>query len=135
MKLLWSILFVALPAFSQSTNATVSGTVLDPAGARVPNVQVMAENVNTGVVLTTMTNEAGVYVFPSVQPGIYRLTAQFPGFKTYVLNGITVNVSARMTINIPLELTAAQETVEVAAPLESPLAATTPTDNRLWFTR
>ena len=96
MKLLWSILFLALPAFSQSTNATVSGTMLDPAGARVPNVQVMAENVNTGVVLTTTTNEAGVYVFPSVQPGQYRLTVEAAGFRKYVLNGVTVEVAGRI---------------------------------------
>ena len=115
MKLLWSILFVALPAFSQSTNATVSGTVLDPAGARVPNVQVMAENVNTGVVLTTATNEAGVYVFPSVQPGQYRLTVESAGFRKYVLNGVTVEVAGRMNINIPLELATGNEVVEVTA--------------------
>ena len=120
MKLLWSILFLALPAFSQSTNATVSGTVLDPAGARVPNVQVMAENVNTGVVLTTMTNEAGVYVFPSVQPGQYRLTVESAGFRKYVLNGVTVEVAGRMTINIPLELATGNEVVEVTAAPDSP---------------
>src|SRR5690349_15203798 len=125
MKQFCLILFIASSALAQTTNASLSGTVADATGARIPNVQVTAENVQTGVALTNATNEAGVYTFPSVQPGIYRLTAQFPGFKTYVLNGITVNVSARMTINMSLELAAAQETVEVAAPLESPLAATT----------
>src|SRR6266516_1059709 len=120
MKLLWSILFLALPAFSQSTNATVSGTVLDPAGARVPNVQVIAENVNTGVVLTTTTNEAGVYAFPSVQPGQYRLTVEAAGFRKYVLNGVTVEVAGRMNINIPLELATGNEVVEVTAAPDSP---------------
>ena len=78
MKILWSILLVALPAFTQSTNATLSGTVVDATGARVPKVAVMAENVNTGIVLTTATNEAGVYGFASVQPGVYRITAETP---------------------------------------------------------
>src|SRR5437870_12182941 len=104
MKKLCLILLFAISASAQSTNATLSGTVTDPAGARVPNVQVTAQNVQTGVVLTNLTNESGLYVFPSVQPGSYRLTAELPGFKTYVLNGITLNVSARMTINVPLEL-------------------------------
>src|ERR1051326_3173223 len=125
MKQFCLILFIAASALAQTTNATLSGTVTDPTGARVPNVQVTAQNVHTGVVLTNLTNEAGLYVFPSVQPGSYRLTAELPGFKTYVLNGITVNVAARMTINVPLELAAAQETVEVTAPIESPLAAST----------
>ena len=125
MKQFCLILFIAASALAQTTNATLSGTVTDPTGARVPNVQVTAQNVQTGVALTNLTNEAGLYVFPSVQPGSYQLTAELPGFKTYVLNGITVNVSARMTMNILLELAAAQETVEVTAPIESPLAAST----------
>jgi hypothetical protein len=125
MKQFCLILFITVSAFAQTTNATLSGTVTDPTGARVPNVQVTAQNIQTGVVLTDLTNEAGLYVFPSFQPGIYRLTAELPGFKRYVLNDITVNVSARMTINVPLEVAVAQETVEVTAPQESPLAAST----------
>src|SRR6266568_2876372 len=102
-------LFVAVSVSAQSTNATLSGTVLDPTGARIPNVQVTAQNTQTGVVLTNSTNDAGVYVFPSVQPGTYRLTAELSGFRNYVLNGLVIDVSGRMTINIPLELGTAQE--------------------------
>src|SRR5713226_2018033 len=115
MKRFWLSLFLAISATAQSTSATLSGTVLDPAGARIPNVQITLQNIQTGVVLTNVTNEAGVYVFPSVQPGLYRLTAELQGFRKYILNDLTVDVSARMTINIPLEVAAAQETVEVIA--------------------
>src|SRR5436309_1012293 len=50
-------IFVALSVGAQSTNATLSGTVLDPTGARIPNVQVTAQNTQTGVVLTNVTNQ------------------------------------------------------------------------------
>src|SRR5207247_2580485 len=40
-------------------------------------------------------------------------------------NDIRADVAARMTINVPLEIAAAQETVQVTAPQESPLAAST----------
>ncbi|PYS48975.1 MAG: hypothetical protein DMG13_24360, partial [Acidobacteria bacterium] len=120
MKILWSILLVALPAFTQSTNATLSGTVVDSTGARVPKVAVMAENVNTGIVLTTATNEAGVYGFASVQPGVYRITAETPGFRKYILNNVVVAVAARMNVNIPLEVATTTETVEVTASPDSP---------------
>src|SRR5256712_7121077 len=117
-------LFIAVSTSAQSTNATLSGTVLDPTGARIPNVQVTAQNTQTGVVLTNVTNEAGVYVFPSLQPGTYRLTAESSGFRKYVLNDLVVDVSARMTINISLELAATQEAVEVT-PTELSLPAST----------
>src|SRR5437870_247068 len=118
MKQVFIILFIAMSAFAQTTNASLSGTVADAMGARVPNVQITAKNVQTGVVLTNTTNAAGLYDFPSLQPGTYQLTAELSGFKKYVLDDITVDVSARMTINIPLEVAAAQETVEVTAPQE-----------------
>src|SRR2546422_4582425 len=115
-------LFIAVSTSAQSTNATLSGTVLDPTGARIPNVQVTAQNTRTGVALTNVTNEAGVYVFPSVQPGTYRLTAELSGFRKYVLNDFVVDVSARISINISLELAVTQEAVEVTA-TELPLSA------------
>ena len=124
MRLLCLILFAVIPALSQSTNATISGTVLDPTEARAPNVQVLAENVRTGVVLTNTTNEAGVYIFPSVQPGLYRLTAELPGFQRYVLNEVVVEVGARLNFNIFLEVAGAQQVVEVTAS-DSPLSANT----------
>jgi len=118
------LLLVAVSVCAQSTNATLSGTVLDPTGARVPNVQVTAQNTQTGVILTNITNEAGVYAFPSLQPGTYRVTAELSGFRAYVLNSLVVDVSARMTINISLELAVSQEAVEVTAS-ELPLSTTT----------
>src|SRR5262245_15311761 len=49
--------------FSQSTYATVSGTVGDSSGAVLPGVSVTGTNNATGVVTTVITNEAGVYTF------------------------------------------------------------------------
>ena len=124
MKRFCLILFMAMSAAAQSTNASLSGTVLDPARARVVGVQLSAQNIQTGIVLTGVTNEAGVYVFPSVQPGRYKLTADAPGFRNYVLNDIVVDVSARMIINITLELPTTQASVEVTAAPDA-LAAST----------
>ena len=39
-----------IPVFSQSNNATVSGTVSDASGAFMPGVSVSATNTRTGVV-------------------------------------------------------------------------------------
>ncbi len=49
---------LGLPAHSQTTDAVVSGTVVDPEGAVVPVAVVSAENVKTGVVSSTKTNSA-----------------------------------------------------------------------------
>src|SRR5262245_50986103 len=61
-------LFAGTPAFSQSTYATVSGTVEDSAGALIPGVTIVATNTQTGVVTTVLTNEAGAYNIASLLP-------------------------------------------------------------------
>src|SRR5439155_5520897 len=119
MHVLWPIL-ISLSTLIQGTNATISGTVLDPAEARVPKAQVIIENLNTGVALTNTANESGVYLFPSVPPGLYRLTAEAPGFARYVVNDITVEAGARLNVNVPFALAAAAQTVEVTG-ADSPL--------------
>src|SRR5262249_35236736 len=52
---------LAMPAFGQSSNARLSGTVNDASGAVLPGVEVKATNNATGVVATAITNDAGAY--------------------------------------------------------------------------
>src|SRR5438477_3933046 len=77
---LLSLIF-SVQAFSQSTYATVSGTVADASGAVLPGVSVTATNNGTGVVTTVLSNEAGAYSFASLIPGVYKVTADLPGFQ------------------------------------------------------
>ena len=64
MKRSWSIPVLALfllsaPAFAQTSNATLGGTVADNTGALIPGVTVTATNTETGIVNTSLTNETG----------------------------------------------------------------------------
>ena len=113
------VLVAAISAFPQGTNATLSGTVVDPSGARVVGAQIAAENTRTGVALTGVTNEAGVYSFSGVQPGTYRMTAEAAGFRKYVLNDVLVEVAARLNINFSLVLATIDKAIEVTAPVDS----------------
>src|ERR671931_473321 len=65
----------------QVVNATLSGTVSDGTGALIPGVEITATHTGTGVISTAVTNEAGTYRFPSLQPGPYRVNAALPGFQ------------------------------------------------------
>ncbi len=111
------LLFSVLAAFSmaQGTEATVSGNVTDPSGLHVVGAALTALNVASGVAITASTNEAGVYVFPSLPPGSYRLTAEHAGFRKATITDITLDVGSQITVNIQLELGQTTETVEVTA--------------------
>src|SRR5207253_7578702 len=87
-------------AFSQ-TDATVSGTVTDPTGAHIVTATVTALNAATGIVTTTQTNQAGVYVFAALSPGQYRLTVEHAGFRKAVISDVTLDVGSQLTVSIP----------------------------------
>ena len=76
--------------FAQTANGQLGGVVQDPSNALIPGVTVTLTNTETGVSAIQVTNESGVYSFPSIQPGnAYTVTAALPGFKTSVTKDVT----------------------------------------------
>src|SRR2546425_609427 len=94
------LVFLAMPAWAQGTDASLSGTVTDSTGALFLGARVAAENVATGVVLNTISNNSGVYVFPALQPGTYRIIAEHAGFQKMIYNDIALEVAGRATLDV-----------------------------------
>ena len=86
-------LAVSTNIFAQTSNASVGGFVQDPSGAFIPGVSVTATNTQTGVATTAVTNESGAYNITSLLPGIYKLSAELPGFRTRVFNDVQLGAS------------------------------------------
>jgi hypothetical protein len=100
-------------AHAQSSRGTVTGTVLDPSGALVRGARMTLNGLQTGVQLSTDTNEAGIYRFDAVDPGVYNLTAAHAGFRTYLAAGIGVEANRVTTVDPKLEVGAAESGIEV----------------------
>jgi TonB family protein len=100
---------------------TVMGVVEDPSGARVPNCQVTARNLETGNLETTRANAAGEYTF-AIPPGHYSVEFSSPGFA--VLKAQTDLVAgAAARIDGHLELGKVSENVAVTGRRTTPLLA------------
>src|SRR5262245_31996560 len=99
-------------AFAQTTNATLGGTVSDASGALIPGVTVTATNTQTGIVTTLVTNETGAYQFASLQTGVYKISAELPGFQTRVYNDVTLGVAQQVRLNFSLQVGAQSQQVE-----------------------
>src|SRR5436305_12553759 len=78
---------------AQETRGSVSGIVTDSSGAVVSTATMLLTNSETGVVLKTTSNEAGLYRFLFLNPGKYRLVAAASGFKTFERDNIQLSVS------------------------------------------
>ncbi|MGA7255712.1 MAG: carboxypeptidase-like regulatory domain-containing protein [Terracidiphilus sp.] len=102
-------------AHAIDVNARISGTVTDPQGAVLPNVQVTLTNEATGVkqVSNTLTN--GTYLFAEVPVGTYTITVAATGFKTYNAKGIVVNIDQQYVEPVQLQVGSTTEEVEVSA--------------------
>ena len=109
-----SLLFViSVTAFSQSSNGSLSGTVSDAAKALIPGVTVTATNVDTGVVSTGITNESGTYNVPGLLPGVYKVSAELPGFQTQTFTDVRLGNAAQVRLNFTLSVASLSTTVEV----------------------
>jgi protocatechuate 3,4-dioxygenase beta subunit len=71
------------PAFSQ-TFGEITGEVKDSAGAIIVGAKVTATNTGTSASRETLTTNAGVYSFPSLQPGAYEVRVEQAGFRAAV---------------------------------------------------
>jgi hypothetical protein len=96
-------------------NATIHGTVTDPAGAAVPGAQVKATQTGTRQITATTSGSGGAYVLPNLPIGPYKLEVSAPSFSTYVQSGISLQVGNNVQINVALQLGTVSQEVQVAA--------------------
>jgi hypothetical protein len=100
---------------AQSTNASISGRVIDPSGRILPDADIQILNEATGVQYSNATNRFGIYTVPILPPGQYRVQVSRNGFKTIIKSGIVLNVQSAMELNFMLPLGAASESITVEA--------------------
>jgi hypothetical protein len=93
----------------------ITGRVIDPSGAVVPNVRITATNTATGISQSTISSSAGTYTIPRLPVGTYTVTAEIRGFKPGIAHGITLDVSQQRQVNFTLALAGVQAKVEVTA--------------------
>lgn len=113
------LLFATFAWAQVATTGQVVGSVQDESGAAVVGVSLQLVNVATKVGQDAVSASDGGFVFPTVQPGTYNLTASLKGFQTAVFTGIVVNAARTTNQAVKLQVGAVTQTVEVsgAAPV------------------
>src|SRR5262250_3992796 len=113
---------VTLLAFSgaliaQNTSGSITGVVQDASGAVIPGATVTLINQDQGqTARTTITNEAGIYLFSALPAATYTVTVELPGFKTYKKTDIKLFVNDKMGLPpVVLEVGSTGDSVTVEA--------------------
>jgi hypothetical protein len=126
-----AILCAPLARAQNANTGELKGSVTDPSGAVVPGAAVSIKNVQTGVVTARTTNQSGLYDVPFLAPGNYTITFTKEGFRSFVREGIALQIET-LEISATLQIGAsAQEVVVNAA---APLVQTETTGQDVDFT-
>ncbi len=117
---------LALPALlspplllAQKDTASITGQVLDGAGAAVPTAVIDAVNLETNYTYHAQASATGEWTISPVRIGTYRVAVTANGFKKAELGPITLNVQQRQRLDVSLQPGEVTQTVEVkdSAPL------------------
>jgi Carboxypeptidase regulatory-like domain/TonB dependent receptor len=112
--------------YAQTATATIVGTVLDPQGAVLPNANVVARNVDTGIERTTKSTSEGLYRFGNLPPGVYDVSAEAQGFTKAEAKAVRLQVGEQRDVNFNMVVSGTTATVNITS--ADPLVETTKTD-------
>src|SRR5215813_5566178 len=112
------IMVLTIAVSAQITTTGIRGIVRDPNGAVVPNATVKVTDNSTGLEQSAVSSGEGVFLFPNLQFGSYKLTTSATGFKTQLIASVIVESGKITDVRIDLEVGTASETVQVAASAE-----------------
>ena len=102
-------------AVGQSTFGSFTGTVKDPTGAAVPTCVVSLVNKGTSVKRDAVTGADGGYLFVNIEPGMYDLIFQAPGFQKSTVTGFELLARQAARVDTSLVIAAQSESVTVTA--------------------
>ncbi len=121
-----ALLFSCTVSFAQRDLGTITGTITDAQGAAIAEAKVTIINDATAVASDTVTTSTGSFTRPALNPGMYTVTVEAPGFQKTQQRNVLVNPGEPVAVDLTLQVGSSAQTIEVtaAAPLlqtESPV--------------
>src|SRR6516164_8503381 len=117
----FALLVSSAAAWAQISSSTgaIEGTVTDPQNAAVASAKVSLTNVDTGAVISGLTQVDGTFVFPLLAPGSYRIQVVAPGFESTALDGVKVEITRVTNANARLRLGQVSTVTEVSSAFQT----------------
>ena len=94
---LWSV-----AASAQSTTGSISGVIADSSGAILPGADIVVVHTDTGLERRQVTDATGFFRVLNLNPGIYVLTAEMPGFRSRTVDALAVSVTRDLRVDLSL---------------------------------
>lgn len=112
---LFALLLTASLMLGQVLTGSITGTVVDPTGAVIPNAKVTVADQATNKEFSTTSNNTGEFVISGLNESFYTVTVSAPGFSNFVVHSVQVNISQTSRITAKLVVGAVGTAVTVMA--------------------
>lgn len=112
------ILSLSAASVAQIDRAGLRGTVTDPSGRVVPQTQVTALQISTGLERKTTSSATGRYDIPELPVGNYTITFEHQGFKTLTFVDVEEVIGRTRTLDATLAVSGGNEQIDVSASSE-----------------
>ena len=117
-----ALCLIAVPALAQQ-QASISGRVVDASGLGLPGATVTVTSQSTGFTRTVVSADTGGYAVPNLEPGVYTVLIELPGFSSVRRPDVQLTAGTALTFEFRMEIAAIEQEVVVTA--EAPLVETT----------
>jgi hypothetical protein len=126
LQALVAAFLAVVAANAQTGTGNIQGTVKDATGAVLATAKVTVTHTATGRELEGQTNEAGLFLLPSLQPGGYRMKVQAAGMQTWE-GDLTLMVGQTAVVDPVLRVGATVTEITVAGDVTPLVTTTSPT--------
>jgi hypothetical protein len=106
-------LCISLSLFAQEPVGVLEGQVNDPSGASVPNAEITARNLQTGVVSKQNCASDGIFRFSHLPVGEYEIQVVAKGFAPYTAAEVQLDIGRTIRIPVKLSIEGGKEQVSV----------------------
>ncbi len=127
-RVLLTLLFALAGLSAQTITGVLVGTVVDPSGSAVAKAQISVRQQRTGETRSAETNDTGAFVVPALQPGVYTLSVNAPGFRGYERKDIVLTSGSRASVG-PVELALGNTSEKVTVSAEGATVQTASAEN------
>ena len=116
MQIFLPLLVIAAQVYAQNITGSITGRVVDPSGAAVPNASVVATDAAKKTTVPTVTTSQGDFSLAGLLPGAYDVAVEASGFKKLEVRSVELNAQDHLALGtLALELGTATESVQVSA--------------------
>ncbi len=108
------VLAAAMPVLAQTDRGTLTGTITDSSGARMPDASITIKQMSNDVNRTSQTDGQGVYSIASLLPGRYTVTITAPAFATRIFENLQIDAGVIRILSQALQPAASSTEVNVS---------------------